>query len=243
MARIKDKTRSVAAFAKSCFSKISMSSFMFSKGSDESANRVPTPDIKATFDRVNIQAALFYPITKALSFISNRYETIASCISQLFCSSSPSAVFLRVVSIIINTINLRIFRAKLSNMFEVACIHIMPKLIKRFPFASYTTTTIPPVVIRFRTVTAFKHAIIDILETRATQAMSSRSDSLKPSLSNMPAATTFDVSAQNSATSSNKSIAATAAKLKEPMASFIDSQEPHERKLIYGFPDLILFHT
>ena len=59
----------------------------------------------------------------------------------------------------------------------------------------------------------------------------------------MPAATTFDVSAQNSATSSNKSIAATAAKLKEPMASFIDSQEPHERKLIYGFPDLILFHT
>ena len=51
----------------------------------------------------------------------------------LLLISRPSAIFLKIISVIINPIYSSFLLSKLLNMFKIRFIHIIPKLLKGFP--------------------------------------------------------------------------------------------------------------
>lgn len=212
-------------------------------GGKDRTNRIPPHIIDTAFDRVNIQAVFRYPIRKALDFVANGNETIATGISKLLGAGRPATIRFRVVAIVIDALNRSILNAKLLNVFKEAGIHIVSKGIKRLPFALNTTFTISGILRRFRIVTPCTNTVVYLLKSATTQTVSPRSYALKSRLNDMAAATTFGIPADYSATPAHVGFAARAKEFIDKMTTWILPQELHKGKLIKSFTDYATFHT
>jgi len=83
-----------------------------------------------------------FPSTKGLSLTLKRDESTCSFISQLFNSSSPSTIFLRIGAIVINAFNSSVAFTMFSKMEKIRFKHIFLKRFKRIPETPYTSRSI-----------------------------------------------------------------------------------------------------
>lgn len=87
-----------------------------------------------------------------------------SFVVRLFNPSRPSAILLRVISVIVYPFNRSLFYSKLLAMFLVRGVHILSKFVKSFPKTFNATTPVILPIGRFRIQTSASYAIIGIAE-------------------------------------------------------------------------------
>ena len=114
----------------------------------------------------------FRPFFEASSFSKICYVYATSFISCLLNKSSPSAIFLRIIPVIINSINSCVLFTVFRNMLTVRFVHIISKLLEGTPKILNATTAIMWERFIVRVITSRKYRKINIIKSRVFKSVS-----------------------------------------------------------------------
>lgn len=124
-------------------------------GSSKRVLDTPPINKKSTVKRSMTNVQLPRPIaqTQPIAHVFNK-DGVSAILLLLF-TRGPSAVFSRIMTIRIYTVDLSVLFSKFCNMLFIALMHVADKFIKRAPRTSYASAAVTPefIVGRMRTAT------------------------------------------------------------------------------------------
>lgn len=119
-----------------------------------------------------IQSSDSCPLSHWHNLSLKLYHSGISLIKVLFRKCCPPTIFLRVVSIGVNSVNGCVSLTKNLYMFFVGRIHIVDKLIKRFPLTPYSTSTVSRKSNTLTIVTSLHNSVPLTIKNTSTESVS-----------------------------------------------------------------------
>lgn len=118
----------------------------------------------------SIDSAPFYEM---LNLPIKFYKMISTVVKHLFSSSSPFAVFFRIITIVINSFYCSVRFSKLLNMNFIRSSHVFLKFTKRSPQVFYPSSSIVFIRMMIRIITSSLHSIINLMKSLIARPKSS----------------------------------------------------------------------
>ena len=107
----------------------------------------PFVDIDSVTKSSPLHSQMFRPVGKTSSFSSIFNDVGSPSVPALNSSSRPTAIISTVISLVVDSVNRRVFLSKLSNMFAIGIKHLLLKKQEVLPMIFNSSSSIMPKIL------------------------------------------------------------------------------------------------